>query len=196
MLSASLGSVVAAKWSAAATVFHDQTGKVSFDSVRNRIQETIARGDATGVAVAVVQGGRIVWEQGFGWANREAGLKATPHTPFSLASVTKPFMATMIMTLIAEGKLSMDQPANEFLTGRKLVGADRNAEAVSVRLLGAHASGLPGIFESYEVNEARQVPSPEALLKAYGRLAYPPAVCYEYSNLGFAALHAIAFALT
>jgi CubicO group peptidase (beta-lactamase class C family) len=196
MFSASLGSLVAANLSAGTTAFHDEVNNVNFEPVRSRIQQAIARGDATGVAVAVVNGGRIVWAEGFGWANQDAALKATPHTPFSMASITKPFTATTIMTLVAEGKLSLDEPANKFLVGCKLVGTDRNAEAVSVRLLGAHASGLPGIFESYEANEARLVPSPDTLLQVYGRLAYPPAACYEYSNLGFAALNAIAQALT
>ncbi len=196
MLSASLGSLVAAKLSAGTTVFNGEASKVNFDPVRSRIQQAIARGHATGVAVAVVHGGQFVWEEGFGWANQEAGLKTTPRTPFSMASVTKPFTATTIMTLAAEGKLSLDEPANKFLAGCKIVGTARNAEAVSVRLLGAHVSGLPGIYQSYEANEAGLVPSPNALLQAYGRLAYPPAACYEYSNIGFAALNAIALALT
>jgi CubicO group peptidase (beta-lactamase class C family) len=196
MLSASLGSLVAANLNATTTVFHGEASRVNFAPVRSRIQQAIARGNATGVAVGVVHGGRIVWEEGFGWANREAGLKTTTRTPFSLASVTKPFTATTIMTLVAEGKLSLDQPANKFLAGCKLVGTAGNAEAVTVRLLGAHVSGLPGIYESYEANEARLVPSSNALLQAYGRLAYPPTACYEYSNIGFAALNAIALALS
>ena len=196
MLSASIGGLAAAKLSAGTTVFNGAASKVNFDPVRRRIHQTIAQGDATGVAVAVVHGGRIVWEEGFGWANQQAGLKATPHTPFSMASITKPFTAATIMTLVAEGKLSLDDSANRYLAGCRLVGTARNADAVSVRLLGAHASGLPGIYESYEVDEARLVPTPNALLQAYGRLAYPPAICYEYSNIGFAALNAIALALT
>jgi CubicO group peptidase (beta-lactamase class C family) len=196
IFSASLGTLTAEKLNAGTTVLHDEAGKVNFDPIRSRIQQAIISGDATGAAVAVVQGGRVVWEEGFGWANQEAGVKATPHTPFSLASITKPFTATTIMTLVAEGKLALDKPANQYLAGCQLVGTDRNAEAVSVRLLGAHASGLPGIFESYGPEEQRLVPSPRALLQAYGRLAYPPASCYEYSNLGFAALNAIALALT
>jgi CubicO group peptidase (beta-lactamase class C family) len=196
MLSGSLGKLLAAKPSAGITVFNGEGGKVNFDPVRSRIEQAIARGDATGVAVAVVHGGRIVWEEGFGWANRHAGLKATSHTPFSLASITKPFTTTTIMTLVAEGNLSLDESANKHLAKCKLVGTARNPEAVSVRLLGAHASGLPSIYQSYEANEARLVPSPTALLHAYGRLAYPPTACYEYSNIGFAALNAIAFALT
>jgi CubicO group peptidase (beta-lactamase class C family) len=197
MLSAAIGGLAATKPLAGTMVFEGAANEVNFDPVRRRIQQTIAQRNATGVAVAVVHGGRIVWEEGFGWANREAGLKATSHTPFSLASVTKPFTATTLMTLVAEGKLSLDDPANQHLAGCKLMGtAGRNAEAVKVRQLGAHVSGLPSIFESYEADEARLVPSPRALLQAYGRLAYPPATCYEYSNLGFAALNAIASTLT
>jgi len=196
MLSASIGGLAAAKLSAGATFFNGAAGKVNFDPVRLRIHHAIAQGDATGAAVAVVYGGRIVWEEGFGWANQKAGLKATPHTPFSMASITKPFTATTVMTLVAEGKLSLDESANKHLAGCKLVGTARDAEAVSVRLLGAHGSGLPGMYESYEADEARLVPSPNTLLQEYGRLAYPPADCYEYSNIGFAALNAIAFALT
>ncbi len=159
MFSASLGSVIAGKLSAGAAVFPGEASKVRFDPVRSRILEAIARGEATGVAVAVVHGGRIVWEEGFGWANQQAGMKTTPRTPFSLASLTKPFTATTIMTLAAEGKLSLDEPANRFLGGCKLVGAPgyANADAVTIRLLGAHASGLPGIYESYEASEARLV---------------------------------------
>jgi CubicO group peptidase (beta-lactamase class C family) len=196
LFSASLGTLAEAKLIAGATVLHDQVRTVDFASVGSRIQESISRGDATGVAVAVVQGGRIVWEEGFGWANQEAGVKSTPHTPFSLASITKPFTATTIMTLVAEGKLGLDEPANKYLPGCQIAGTARNAERVSVRLLGAHASGLPGIFESYGAEERGLVPSPRTLLGAYGRLAYPPAICYEYSNLGFAALNAIALAVT
>ena len=81
----------------------------------NQILKAIAGGAATGLAVAVTHGGRIIWEVGFGWANREAAPKATARTPFSLASLTKPFTATTLMTLVAEGKLLLDDSANKYL---------------------------------------------------------------------------------
>ena len=196
MLSASIGSLAAVRLSASAGSFHGAGSNTDFGSVRNRIQQAIARGDATGVAVAVIEGGRIVWEEGFGWANREATLKATPHTPFSMASVTKPFTATTLMTLVAEGRLSLDAPANRSLVGSKILGKNGYANAATVRMLGAHVSGLPGMYESYDADEAKLVPSPNVLLEEYGRLAYPPATCYEYSNIGYAALDAIASGLT
>lgn len=165
-----------------------------FAPVRSRIVQAIANGSATGVAVAVAYHGRIVWEEGFGWANRETGLKVTPRTPFSLASITKPFTATVLMTLVAQGKVSLDEPANKYLSKNKIQGANGNADGATVQRLGAHASGLPTMFEAYFGNQA--APSPNTLLRDYGRLAYPPGSCYEYSNIGFAALGEIASNLT
>jgi len=198
LLSASIGGILSVSQQDTAATRSSTGGidKHNFEPVRNRIVEAIASGAATGAAVAVAHGGRIVWEEGFGWANREAAIKATARTPFSLASITKPFTATTLMTLVAEGKLSLDDSANRHLPKSKIVGKNGNAGAVTVRLLGAHVSGLPSMFEEYGRNEANLAPSPEALLTEYGRLAYPPGSCYEYSNLGFAALGAIASSLT
>ena len=128
-----------------------------FGPVRDRILQAIANGSATGVAVAVAYGGRIVWEEGFGWANRETGLKVTPRTPFSLASITKPFTATTVMTLVAEGKVSLDEPANKYLSKSKIEGANGNADGATVQRLGAHASGLPTMFETYSRPHKRRV---------------------------------------
>jgi CubicO group peptidase (beta-lactamase class C family) len=169
--------------------------KRDFGPVRNKILEEIARGAATGVAVAVVHNGKIVWEEGFGWANREAGVKATSRTPFNLASLTKPFTTTTLMTLVAEGKLSLDAPANNYLAKSKIVGTNGNADTATVRMLGAHVSGLPTMFAIYDRNEANLALSSDELLKEYGNLAFPPGSCYEYSNIGFAALSAIALNL-
>jgi len=64
--------------------------KRDFGPVRNKILKEIARGAASGVAVAVAHNGKIIWEEGFGWANREAAVKATSRTPFNPASLTNP----------------------------------------------------------------------------------------------------------
>ncbi|ADW71426.1 beta-lactamase (plasmid) [Granulicella tundricola MP5ACTX9] len=196
MLSASIGSLAAERLSASTASFNGANSSAEFRSIRHRIQQSISRGDATGVAIAVIEGGRIVWEEGFGWASREAALRATPHTPFSMASITKPFTTTTLMTLVAEGRFSLDKPANRSLLGSKIIGKNGDPNAATVRMLGAHVSGLPGMYESYDADEAKLVPSADVLLEEYGRLAYPPATCYEYSNIGYVALGAIASGLT
>jgi len=199
MLSASIGAVFTA------AKYPEREAEVSkpsreeqhdFQSVRTQILQAIAHGAATGVAVAVTHGRRIIWEEGFGWANREAGLKATSRTAFSLASITKPLTATTLLTLVAQGILSLDDPVNSHLSNSPIEGTNGSANDVTVRLLGAHASGLPVMFEEYFPDEAELALTPDALLREYGRLAYPPGCCYEYSNIGFAALGALASNLT
>src|SRR6185312_1699768 len=165
-----------------------------FRAIRRTIAEAIAAGKATGIAVAAVHRGRIVWEEGFGWANREVGRRATARTPFSLASLSKPFTTTAVATLAEQGKLSLDQPVNVYLRDTPLRGA--GADSATVRQLGAHAAGLPSLFEMYPTGSDPAAPSGAALLREYGSLVYPPGRVYEYSNIGYTALGAIASHLT
>lgn len=198
LISASIGGILPAfshSTSCAESLANGQK-KCDFEPTRKRVLRAVAEGKATGVAVAVMHGGRIVWEEGFGWANRERAVRATSRTPFNLASLTKPFTTTTLMTLVTEGKLSLDDPANHYLAKSKIAGANGNADTATVRRLGAHVSGLPTMFAMYDRNEANLAPSSEELLIEYGGLAYPPGSCYEYSNIGFTALGAIASSLT
>jgi CubicO group peptidase (beta-lactamase class C family) len=148
------------------------------------------------MAVAVAHRGRLIWEEGFGWANRETGLKATANTPFSLASITKPFTTTTLMTLVAEGKLHLDDPANKYLRVTKIQGPNGNPNEATLRRLGAHAGGLPSMFEWCFPDKAEYSPAAESLLREYGRFAYPAGSCYEYGNIGYVALSAVAAHVT
>jgi CubicO group peptidase (beta-lactamase class C family) len=167
-----------------------------FAPVRQRILEEIASSKATGVAAAVVHKGRVVWEEGFGFANREKLLKATARTPFCLASITKPFTATMLIALVAEGRVDLDAPGNQYLGESKIKGPNGNPQNAAVRLLGAHVSGLPGMFSGYVEDGPTPAPDANTVLKEFGRLAYSPGSVYEYSNIGFGALGAIATNVT
>ncbi len=198
LLSGSIGGILPARPQdpSSATSSATRTGKHDFEAVRDRILKAAASGTATGVAVAVAHNGKIVWEEGFGWANREAAVKATSRTPFNLASLTKPFTTTTLMTLVAEGRLSLDSPANTHLPKSKIVGTNGNPDATTVRQLGAQVSGPPTMFAMYDRNKANLAPSSDDLLNECGSLAYPPGSCFEYSNIGFAGLSAIASHLT
>jgi CubicO group peptidase (beta-lactamase class C family) len=157
-----------------------------YAEIRRDIDAEIAAGRLTGVSVALVAHGRIVWEQGFGWADREAGRKATAHTAFSIASTTKPLTTTAMMTLVADGKLDLDAPANDYLGIHKLRDDAGPAQAVTLRRLASHASGLPTFFIMYPERATAQPPAVDALVRDYGHLVAPAGERYEYSNLGMA----------
>ena len=82
-----------------------------FDNVRDRIRQYIDKEGVPSISIAVVNGDKIVWEGGFGLADIENRLRATPRTAYMLGSVSKPITATVLM-LLAERKLvDLDRPA-------------------------------------------------------------------------------------
>ncbi len=62
-----------------------------FDAIRESIRHQLTESAAPSVAVAVAKDGKILWEQGFGWADRARRIPADEHTMYSLASISKPF---------------------------------------------------------------------------------------------------------
>ena len=160
----------------------------AYASIRADIEKEIAAGRLTGVSVALVKDGRIVWEQGFGWADRSARTPATSHTAFSVASTTKPFTTTSLMLLAAEGKLDLDRPANDYLGAEKIVDANGPSREATVRRLATHSSGLPTFFAMYPEGGIGKQPTIPELVRDYGHLIAPVGERYEYSNLAMGIL--------
>lgn len=173
---------------AAVTATPQPSNHATYAAIGSSIEAEIASGRLTGVAVAVVKNGKIVWEDGFGWADRETGRKATSRTPFSIASTSKPFTTTSLMTMVAAGKLDLDKPANDYLGEDKIVDEHGPAQAATLRRLATHSSGLPTYFAMYpEGGDARQ-PSVAEVVRDYGHLVARVGERYEYSNLAMAVL--------
>lgn len=93
-------------------------------------------------SVLVADGGEIIYEKGFGFANFEWQIKNTPDTKFRIASISKTFTAVLIMKAVEEGKLSLDAKLSDVLTWyRKDTG-----EKITIRHLLNHSSGIPNYF--------------------------------------------------
>jgi CubicO group peptidase (beta-lactamase class C family) len=159
-----------------------------FARVRSEIQELMLKDQLPSVAVAVAQHGRIIWEQGFGWADREQLRLATPNTMYSLASISKPFTATAIMALVKQGKLKLDAPANDYLGAEKLTALAGDASGATIRRLLNHTAGLPLHGHFIYVNESYACPPMDDTILRYGNLVNPPGEVFQYSNLGFGVL--------
>src|SRR5690348_8075895 len=95
------------------------------------------------LVVAVAKGNTVLWEEGFGWADRERRIAATPHTLYSLASISKPITATALMILKERGVLNLEHPINHYLGERKLHARVGNIDEATVRRVANHTSGLP-----------------------------------------------------
>lgn len=159
-----------------------------FDDARAVIRQQMLDSQVASVAVAVSHRGKIIFEEGFGWADKERRVPASEHTMYSLASVTKPLTVAALMTLVEAGKVALDRPINDFLGDAKLkvwIGDERQ---VTLRSVINHTSGLPGGGQFFYGDERRLQPSMDETLLRYGGVLFPAGERYEYSNLGYGVL--------
>jgi CubicO group peptidase (beta-lactamase class C family) len=159
-----------------------------FEPVRKRIAKALVDTNVPSVAVAVVRDGQIVWEQGFGWADRENRVAASEHTLYSVASVSKPITATGLMVLKERKLIDLDKPINDYLGEAKLRARVGDANDATVRRVANHTSGLPLHYQFFYADESYRPPTREETIRRYGNLVTAPGERYQYSNLGFGVL--------
>jgi CubicO group peptidase (beta-lactamase class C family) len=157
-----------------------------FRAARDYAAEQVGKGRIASVAVAVVKGDAITWAEGFGLANRDAGREATPDTIYRLASISKPFTATGLMVLVDRGKVDLDAPANRYLPGPKLRAPLGDADAMTVRRIANHTSGLPIHYNFFY--DGHEPLSMDETIRRYGFASKEPGKTWEYSNFGFGVL--------
>ena len=98
-----------------------------------------------GMSAAIVHNQELIWARGFGYADLENRIAATPDTPYHLASVTKPIAATLLMQLVEEGVLNLDDPVSRYGVHLESQGT------VRVWHLLTHTSeGVPGSRFNYD----------------------------------------------
>src|SRR5258706_8951401 len=114
--------------------------------ITNRIDSFMTalydRGQFTG-AILVADHDRIVYQKGFGYADRETKIPFTLSTQEYIGSISKQFTAMGIMMLKEKGKLKYDQPIRDFFPELPAC-----MNPVTIRLLLYHISGL-AIFDDY-----------------------------------------------
>lgn len=163
------------------------TPHYDFSPVRAYIQKTIADKQLPSVSVAVAKNGKIIWEEAFGWADREKMIPATPDTIYALASLTKPYTSTGLMELEEQHKIDLDRPINEYLGSAPLATISGDASGATVRRVLCHTSGLP-IHSANLFVSGDQIPAIADTIRRYGVLVNPPGQYFNYSNLGYGAL--------
>ncbi len=113
----------------------DQRALVRYvDSVANA---AVSEHRTPGVSIAIVRNGRTVLAKGYGFADLENDVPATPQTVYRIGSVTKQFTAAAIMRLKEQGKLSLDDTLQKFFPNYPAQG-----KRVTVRNLLNHTSGI------------------------------------------------------
>ena len=99
-----------------------------------------------GMSAVIVKDQKVLEGKGFGFADLENRVPATPDTVYHIASLTKTFAATLLMQLVEQGKLDLDEPMSHYSSEFK-------DDSVKVKHLLSHTSeGTPGERYQYSGN--------------------------------------------
>lgn len=151
-----------------------------FFSRVERVLRAACGADFTAAVARIECGGRLAFERAYGTTELDAVARpAYVDTRFDLASLTKPFVATLALRLVAVGKLRLDEPVTAFLPEWK----NGPHAAITTRMLLAHTSGMNSGAD-YRTILGENV-------ERYAReraLVAVPGARVVYSDLGFIAL--------
>ncbi len=103
-----------------------------------------------GLSAAIVKDQKLLWAKGFGHADLENNIAATPETNYRIASLTKTFASALLMQLVEQGKLDLDEPMSKYSPEFQ---KRFNNEAIKVRHVFTHTShNEPGASYAYDGN--------------------------------------------
>lgn len=160
----------------------------------------VAQVKAVGLEAAIVKQGRVVWSQGYGFADREAAKAPTADTVFRLASVSKIVTLTTLMRLYDQGKFQLDDDVSPVL-GFTVRHPEYPDVPITYRMLLTHTAGIEDDDAklAFAWNDDGDSPlALAALVEGYFKeggayydakanwRATKPGASYAYSNYGIA----------
>jgi serine beta-lactamase-like protein LACTB, mitochondrial len=153
---------------------------------RQTANAMLARG-IPGLAVAVAVDGRVVYAEGFGYADLEQRVPTWPSTKFRIGSISKPLTAVALMQLVEQRRIDLDAPVQKYVPSFPDKGA-----TITPRLLAGHLAGIRH-YQGDEFVSAAHYDSVLDGLRIFANdpLVAPPGTKYSYSTYGFNLLSAV-----
>jgi beta-lactamase class C len=147
-----------------------------------RVQQLMRRPTMVGMAIGVVENGRITFLKGYGETLEGSGDPVTPETVFRWASCSKGVAATMVAKLAEQGKINLDAPVADYAPDLKL--PNGNERLATVGDLLSHRLGL---YRNAYDNKLEEGQDPSFLRTQLGLLnaTCAPGTCWSYQNVAY-----------
>ena len=164
-------------------------GAEPFAPIRQAVSELIRKEmkarDVPGLSIALVEDQKLVWAEGFGWADRARRQPARADTLYSTGGLSTLLTAAAVLQFADQGTIELDQPVKKYLPEFSMRTRFAPAPAITPRHLLAHLSGLPAM---HFMN--MWAPKPEPLAAFVARLkneyvANPPGHVFSPSFPGY-----------
>jgi len=166
---------------------------VDYVRLDQRLQRLSEQPTMVGMAVGIVENGRITFLNGYGETVAGSGDKVTPMTVFRWASVSKGVAGTAAAKLAEQGKLNLNAPIAHYSKTLKLPGGTEYSAT-----LGDVLSHRLGIYRNAYDDKLEAGEDPRFIRQTLGTLASlcAPGTCWSYQNIAFdASSEAVASAM-
>jgi len=158
------------------------------EAVDAAVKHEMVRQRLVGAAVGIVEAGRVIYTQGYGWQDRENRVPASRATMFRWASISKPVTAVAAMQLVEKGKLDLGADVRAYVPEFPDKG-----HTITVEQTLNHQSGLPHYQAGKVVAVEREYALPHPFEDvvtaldtfALSPLLFEPGTRYGYSTHGY-----------
>ncbi|EOO20457.1 serine hydrolase domain-containing protein [Bacillus cereus] len=118
----------------------------SIENFKKKMDEQVPKWQGNynvpGVAIGILHEGRIAYTLNYGYVDKKTKKAVSDDTLFQAGSISKSLTAWGILHLVDEGRLSLDDPVEKYLTKWKLPNSEFNNNEVTIRRLLSHTAGL------------------------------------------------------
>lgn len=150
------------------------------DPVDDYVRTVMNEKKIPGVSVVVLHHGKVIKSKGYGFANLEHDVPATPDTIYQSGSVGKQFTAAGILLLAEDGKLGLDDRLSKHFPG-----GPSSWHRITIRHLLTHTSGLKD-YGSDEIDLRKDYTEDEYLeIMKRIPIEFEPGTQWSYSNTGY-----------
>ena len=98
--------------------------------------------DIPGLSIAISHKGKILYKNGFGYADVEKKIKAKEDTIYHIASISKTFTAVAILQLVEKGKIKLDDKVSKYIKWFKGKNKSGDLKDITMRHLLSNTSGI------------------------------------------------------
>lgn len=147
------------------------------------IKQQMRENKVMGLSIALVSQDKVVWHEGFGYADKKQDKPVSSETLFRAGSISKFINAIAVMSLVEQGVLDLDTPVTTYLPQLKIKSRFSSEKKITIRNMLSHQSGLPS-----DLIKDMWVKDPPAFNTALNYLnasyvSQPPDTAFSYSNL-------------
>lgn len=119
------------------------------DSLNAKIEAVFKESDIPGMGISIFNEDTVLFQQGYGFANKAIGDPYSANSVHNIASVSKTFVAVALMQCIEKGLFTLETPINDILPFQ-VINPNHPTDKILIKHLGHHTSSIVDVEKTWK----------------------------------------------